>query len=111
MEIRFNPQTFIGKLVYLFLLIVLPLVMLTACFGTEPANDIPKDPAEDTVIVMPHPRACIAGDTAIKYLETYPLKIGVGTRNRCHTLETGIVQCKAKSPDTLYNVVAQCPIK
>ncbi len=48
MEIKANPETIIGKLVYLALLIILPLIMLCACEGTPAANSAVADASEPT---------------------------------------------------------------
>jgi hypothetical protein len=66
--------------------------------------------------VYNHPKACIESfpvipDTLIKGLESYTLKVGAGTRNRCrpNVDQVGEAVCKGRNPDTLYFIATYCP--
>lgn len=91
----------------------LAILALVACNTTEPATN--EDGTKWGVIVADHSKACIEStpvvpDTIIKGLEPWTLKVGNGTRNRCHySVESDWVECKAKSPDTLYAIDRYCP--
>lgn len=99
---------------YRYALGCLAIMALCACDApTHP--DTNEDGTKWGVIVADHPKACIEStpvlpDTIIKGLETWALKVGNSTRNRCHySIESEWVECKAKSPDTLYAIDRYCP--
>lgn len=98
----------IAKLAYACTLVAMVLVLFVGCNVTE------SDSA-DTVVTASHPKACIESfpvvpDTLIKGLETWSLKVGNGTRNRCRwDVGNEWAECKAKNPDTLYVVDTYCP--
>lgn len=98
---------------YRFAMGAIAIMALIACGPTNP--DTNEDGTKWGVIVADHPKACIEStpvlpDTIIKGLETWTLKVGNGTRNRCsYSVESDWVECKAKSPDTLYAIDRYCP--
>jgi hypothetical protein len=103
----------IAYLSYACSLVALVLLMVGCESPTSPTHN--PDGTRWGVIVADHPKACIESlpvvpDTLIKGLESWSLKVGNGPRNRCtFNVESEWVECKAKSPDTLYAIDRYCP--
>lgn len=113
LNVEFRPTLGLAKLSYIFTLVSLVLLMVGCESPTNPTHN--PDGTKWGVIVADHPKACIEStpvvpDTIIKGLESWTLKVGSGTRNRCSwSAENEWAECKAKSPDTLYAIDRYCP--
>lgn len=113
----YNGVQRMSRFTYPFAFVLVTLLIL-GCNGnpvaSKPGDVLGVGPYGQVLLI--HPTACIA-DSLIKRLETYTLKISDNSRARCHVIDSGYadngaffesVECKAKSPDTLYTIDTFC---